>query len=183
MPFGSTGTFTDEEWVNGIVPGNGWATFVSRDLVHYVDAHYRTIATARGRAIGGPLGGRLRRHQHRGASSARVLVSSRAGRAICGRTSCTRSSARSCSFSPANDPRLLVRRVAPNLRRTGTYFWFYSGSTDRLRVPERRVRARALGAATAAQLPPRLRRAQLGNLARTTRASPISPPPRRLAHG
>ncbi len=53
MPFGSTGTFTDEEWVNGVSPKDGWATFVARDLVHYVDAHFRTIARARGRAIGG----------------------------------------------------------------------------------------------------------------------------------
>ena len=34
----------------------------------------------------------------------------------------------------ANDPRLLVRRAAPNLRKLGTYFWFYSGSTDRFRT-------------------------------------------------
>ena len=53
MPFGSTGTFTDEEWVNGTAPGNGWTTFVAHDLVRYVDSHYRTIRTARGRAIGG----------------------------------------------------------------------------------------------------------------------------------
>ena len=53
MPFGSTSTFTDEEWVNGVSPKNGWATFVARDLVHYVDAHFRTIAARAGRAIGG----------------------------------------------------------------------------------------------------------------------------------
>src|SRR4029077_4018634 len=48
MPFGSTGTFTDEEWVNGISPGNRWASFVARDLVRAVDARYRTIRTATG---------------------------------------------------------------------------------------------------------------------------------------
>src|SRR5262245_10914886 len=53
MPFGSTGTFTDKEWANGAAADNGWASFVSRDLVHYVDAHYRTIPSARDRAIGG----------------------------------------------------------------------------------------------------------------------------------
>ena len=53
MPFGSTGTFDDQEWVNGIGADNGWSTFVSRDVVHYVDTHYRTIATARGRGIAG----------------------------------------------------------------------------------------------------------------------------------
>jgi hypothetical protein len=35
---------------------------------------------------------------------------------------------------PANDPRLLVRQAAPRLRKIGTYFWFYSGSTDRYRL-------------------------------------------------
>ena len=53
MPFGSTGTFNDQEWVNGFGAGNGWSTFVSRDLVQYIDAHYRTIATAHGRAVAG----------------------------------------------------------------------------------------------------------------------------------
>src|SRR2546425_8158850 len=31
MPFGSTGTFTDKEWANGIGTYEGWRTFVSRD--------------------------------------------------------------------------------------------------------------------------------------------------------
>ncbi|MHB8470615.1 MAG: alpha/beta hydrolase, partial [Gaiellaceae bacterium] len=53
MPFGSTGTFNDEEWVNGVSPGNGWATFVAHDLVRYVDLHNRTVHRAAGRAIGG----------------------------------------------------------------------------------------------------------------------------------
>src|SRR5437660_6277996 len=53
MPFGSTGTFTDKEWANGVGPGEGWETFVARDLVRAIDARYRTIADASGRAIGG----------------------------------------------------------------------------------------------------------------------------------
>jgi enterochelin esterase-like enzyme len=28
---------------------------------------------------------------------------------------------------------LLLRPAAPSLRKIGTYFWFYSGSTDRFR--------------------------------------------------
>jgi hypothetical protein len=53
MLFGSTGQFTDKEWVNGVRPNEGWATFVARDVVRAVDARYRTIATGAGRAIGG----------------------------------------------------------------------------------------------------------------------------------
>src|SRR5438105_3814279 len=49
MPFGSTGTFTDKEWANGVTPGEDWATFVSRDVVDAIDTDYRTIASPAGR--------------------------------------------------------------------------------------------------------------------------------------
>jgi enterochelin esterase-like enzyme len=131
MPFGSTGTFTDEEWVNGIASGNGWSTFVARDLVRYVDSHYRTVATRAGRAIAGLSEGGfgafdIALHHPREFS----IVESWSGyqrpdklRSIFGSN---------FQLLPANDPRLLVRRAAPQLRKLGTYFWFYSGSTDRL---------------------------------------------------
>ena len=131
MPFGSTSTFTDKEWVNGIAPGNGWSTFVARDLVRYVDSHYRTVATGPGRAIAGLSEGGfgafdIALHHPREFS----IVESWSGyqrpdklRSIFGTH---------LQLLPANDPRLLVRRLAPRLRELGTYFWFYSGSTDRL---------------------------------------------------
>jgi enterochelin esterase-like enzyme len=131
MPFGSTGTFTDEEWVNAVGAGNGWGTFVSRDLVRYVDSHFRTIPSGSGRAIAGLSEGGygaidIALH-HPGEFS---VVESWSGyerpdklRAIFGR--------RLQLLSP-NDPRLLVRREAQILRRLQTYFWFYSGSTDPL---------------------------------------------------
>jgi enterochelin esterase-like enzyme len=133
MPFGSTGTFNDQEWVNGVAAGNDWSTFVSRDLVRYVDAHYRTIATARGRALAGLSEGGY------GAINIAVqhprefsVVESWSGyvrpdklHSIFGRD---------LQLLPANDPRLLVRRAAPSLRKIGAYFWFYSGSTDRFRT-------------------------------------------------
>ena len=132
MPFGSTGTFNDQEWVNGVGRDSGWSTFVSRDLVRYVDAHYRTIATARGRALAGLSEGGY------GAINIAVqhprefsVVESWSGyvqpdklRSIFGSN---------LQLLSANDPRALVRRAAPSLRRLGTYFWFYSGSTDHLR--------------------------------------------------
>jgi S-formylglutathione hydrolase FrmB len=131
MPFGSTGTFTDEEWVNAVGAGNGWSTFVSHDLVHYVDSHYRTIASARGRAIAGLSEGGygaidIALHNPREFS----VVESWSGyerpdklRSIFGRR---------LQLLSQNDPRLLVRRDAALLRRLHTYFWFYSGSTDPL---------------------------------------------------
>ena len=131
MPFGSTSTFTDEEWVNGVAPGNGWSTFVARDLVRYVDSRYRTVATRTVRAIAGLSEGGYGAFdialQHPREFS---VVESWSGyqrpdklRSIFGP---------SLRLLPANDPRLLVRRLAPRLRALGTYFWFYSGSTDRL---------------------------------------------------
>ena len=53
MPFGSTGSFTDEEWANGVRPHSNWETFVARDLVRAVDARYRTIRRGSARALAG----------------------------------------------------------------------------------------------------------------------------------
>ncbi|HXY80563.1 MAG TPA: alpha/beta hydrolase-fold protein [Gaiellaceae bacterium] len=150
MPFGSTGTFTDEEWVNGVSPKDGWATFVARDLVHYVDAHFRTIARASGRAIGGLSEGGYGainialHHPHEFS-----VVESWSGyqrpdhlHAIFGSR---------LQLLTANDPRRLLPRVAPELRKLGTFFWFYSGSTD----PLRRENAAFARELTAERLPHR----------------------------
>jgi len=131
MPFGSTSTFTDKEWVDGVAPGNGWSTFVARDLVRYVDSHFRTVATGAGRAIAGLSEGGYGAFDialhHPGEFS---LVESWSGyqrpdklRSIFGSK---------LQLLPANDPRRLVRREATSVRTLGTCFWFYSGSTDRL---------------------------------------------------
>jgi enterochelin esterase-like enzyme len=133
MPFGSTGTFNDEEWVNGIGGGQGWATFVSHDLVHYVDAHYRTIASARGRGIAGLSEG--------GYGAINIAIQHpREFSVIESWSGYERPDKLRSIFGPnlqllaANDPRVLVRSVAPILRKHGAYFWFYSGSTDRFRT-------------------------------------------------
>jgi len=131
MPFGSTGTFTDEEWVDGASANSGWATFVSRDLVHVIDQRYRTIRSGRGRAIGGLSEGgygaiNIALHHPREFS----VIESWSGyerpdpiRSLFGR---------GLQRLATNDPRRLLPRVAPELRKLGTYFWFYSGSNDRL---------------------------------------------------
>jgi enterochelin esterase-like enzyme len=130
MPFGSTGTFNDQEWVNGIQPGNRWASFVADDLVHAIDARFRTVRAASGRGIGGLSEGGYGAInialQHPREFS---MVESWSGyerpdpiRSLFGKH---------LQLLPANDPRLLLPRVAPLLRRRDAYFWFYSGSTDR----------------------------------------------------
>ena len=132
MPFGSTGTFNDQEWVNGVGKDSGWSTFVSRDLVRYVDVHYRTIASAHGRAVAGLSEG--------GYGAINIAVHNpREFSVVESWSGYERPDKLRSIFGPrlqllaVNDPRLLVRRAAPNLRRIGTYFWFYSGSSDRFR--------------------------------------------------
>jgi enterochelin esterase-like enzyme len=136
MPFGSTGTFTDEEWVNGTGAGNGWTSFVANDLVRYVDSHYRTIRSARGRAIGGLSEGGF------GAVNIALhypgefsVVESWSGYLQPDKLHSVFGS--NLQLLPRNDPPVLVRRDASALRTLGTYFWFYSGSEDRLRGQNR----------------------------------------------
>ena len=132
MPFGSTGTFSDKEWVDGVGPHDGWATFVARDLVRTIDARYRTIPSAGGRAIGGLSEGGygaidIALHHPREFS----VVESWSGYERPDRLQSL--FGKQLQLLPANDPRLLLPRVAPLLRKRGTYFWFYSGSMDRFR--------------------------------------------------
>jgi len=150
MPFGSTGTFTDKEWANGIGPYEGWRTFVSRDVVHAIDAHYRTVASRRGRGLGGLSEGgygalNIAMHTPQEFS----IVESWSGyeraahnHSIFGRR---------LAGLALNAPLDRLRSVAPTLRRDKTYFWFYSGSDDPLQGQNRDF-AKAL---TAARIPHR----------------------------
>ena len=142
MPSGSTGTFTDKEWVDGVGAHEGWATFVSRDLVRAIDARYRTIASQRGRAIAGLSEGgygaiNIALHNPR---EFRVVESwsgyERAAhiRSIFGRT---------LQRLAANTPLDEVAAAAPQLRRNRTFFWFYSGTSDPLH-PQNRAFAEQL---------------------------------------
>ena len=136
MPFGSTGTFTDKEWADGIGPGEDWATFVSRDLVQAIDARYRTIAAPSARAIAGLSEGGY------GAINIALhnpdefgVVESWSGyeraadiRSIFGRD---------LESVTSNSPLDTIAAVAPAIRRAHVYFWFYSGTGDPLHVQNR----------------------------------------------
>jgi enterochelin esterase-like enzyme len=129
MPYGSTGTFTDKEWANGIRPGEGWETFVARDLVRAVDARYRTIPRGSARAlIGLSEGGygALNIGLHHpcefhvleswsGYQLADDLRSVFGGRQ---------------ALLARNSPLLTLPKVAPRLRADRTFIWFYSASRD-----------------------------------------------------
>jgi enterochelin esterase-like enzyme len=130
MPYGSTGTFTDKEWANGVRPHEGWATFVARDLVRAVDRRYRTIPHGWARGIGGLSEGgygaiNIALH-HPGEFR---LVESWSGyekadnlKSIFGGRQ---------TLLRANTPLDTIAAAAPALRRADTFFWLYSGNDDR----------------------------------------------------
>jgi S-formylglutathione hydrolase FrmB len=132
MPSGSTGLFSDTEWANGVRPGEGWETFVARDLVRAIDRRYRTLARGSGRAIGGLSEGgygalNIALH-HPGEFR---VIESWSGyeqapelRAIFG------SSRARLAY---NSPLQSLTQVAGRLQAARTYVWFYSGRDDPLR--------------------------------------------------
>ena len=133
MPSGSTGTFEDKEWANGIRRNEGWETFVARDVVNAIDGRYRTIASSAARAIAGlsegGYGALNIAFHHPGEFS---VVESWSGYvhadnvpAIFGGRPAVLA-----YNSPADD----LPRVARTLRRNGVYIWFYTGASDPLRA-------------------------------------------------
>ena len=131
MPFGSTSTFTDKEWANGIRAHDGWETFVARDLVRAVDRRYRTIASGSQRVLGGLSEGgygalNIGLH-HPGEFR---VIESWSGyeqaadlNAIFGRRQ---------ALLARNSPSLLAPKAARALRSHRTFIWFYSSTTDQL---------------------------------------------------
>jgi enterochelin esterase-like enzyme len=133
MPFGSTGSYTDEEWANGVAPNSDWETFLTRDVVQAVDQRYRTIRSGSARALAGLSEGgygafNIGLH-HPG--EFRVLESwSGYERAddvgsVFGHDK---------TLLQANSPTVTLAAAAPALRRAHTYLWFYSGTDDKFRT-------------------------------------------------
>jgi enterochelin esterase-like enzyme len=132
MPFGSTGTFTDKEWANGVTPGEDWATFVSRDVVHAIDAGYRTIASPAGRAIAGLSEG--------GYGAVNIALRNPDEFHVVESWSGYERAPKIPSIFGAqgqelatNTPLEQLRLVARSLRRHHVYIWFYSGTDDPFR--------------------------------------------------
>jgi enterochelin esterase-like enzyme len=130
MPFGSSGRFTDTEWANGVRADSGWETFLARDVVHAIDARYRTIRSGAARALGGLSEGgygSLNVGLHH-PGEFRVLESwsgyEQADKilSIFGRAK------RKLAY---NSPQAYLPAVARRLRGRRTYVWFYSSRGDR----------------------------------------------------
>ena len=133
MPFGSTGSFTDKEWANGVRPHEGWETFLSRDVVRAVDGRYRTIRSGSGRAIGGLSEGgygALNIGLHH--PTRFQVIESWSGyqraddvRSIFGHRQ---------ALLRQNSPSSTVGRQARTLRAHHDFIWFYAGMGDALRA-------------------------------------------------
>ncbi len=132
MPFGSTSSFTDKEWANGIGRNDKWETFLARDVVRAVDHRYRTIPRGSARVLAGLSEGgygALNIGIHHPGEFATIESWSGYVRAddlgsIFGHKR---------SLLTWNSPLDTLAAAAPALRRTHTFFWFYSGTNDRFR--------------------------------------------------
>jgi enterochelin esterase-like enzyme len=145
MPFGSSGTFTDKEWANGVRPNERWETFVARDVVSAIDARYRTIRSGADRVLGGLSEGgyaalNIGLHNPR---EFRVLESwsgyERAAniRSIFGGKP---------ALLRANSPFVQLAKAAGALRAEHTFVWLYSGTSDHF-LAQNRAFAAALAKA------------------------------------
>ena len=148
MPSGTRSFFTDTEWANGIGPGNGWETFVARDLVHTIDTRYRSLGGGAGRGIAGLSEGgygalNIGLH-HPGEFT---LLESWSGYmraddfpAIFGHRA---------TVLRYNSPADWVPSVAAQLRAERAFIWFYCGSSDFMRVGNRAFNAELTALAVA----------------------------------
>ena len=132
MPFGSTGTFNDKEWANGIRPHENWETFLARDVVRAVDARYRTIRKGSARGIGGLSEGGY------GAINIAIhhpgefrVVESWSGYERADDLGSIFGHRR--SLLRRNSPLDSLATAAAALRRAHSYFWLYTGRDDRFR--------------------------------------------------
>jgi enterochelin esterase-like enzyme len=160
MPFGSTGTFTDKEWANGVRANDGWETFVARDLVRAIDRRYRTIPGPAGRALGGLSEGgygALNIGLHHPGEFGVLESWSGYERAA----DIKSIFAHRRNLLDWNSPLLLLPKVAPELRAVPTYVWFYAGADDRASLGRENL---AFGRAlTEARIPHRFLRVRGGH--------------------
>jgi enterochelin esterase-like enzyme len=134
MPTGARSFLGDEEWADGVRPGNGWETFVAHDLVQAIDARYRTIpdGTARGLAglSEGGYGALNIGLHHPGEFD---LLESWSGYMIADNIPAI--FGHSQALLRYNSPADQVSAVATQL--AGTYIWFYCGESDELADQDR----------------------------------------------
>ena len=132
MPFGSTGSFTDKEWANGVRSHEGWETFVARDVVRAVQSRFRTISRRWARGIGGLSEGGY------GAINIAIhhpgefgLVESWSGYETADDLGSLFGHRK--ALLRYNTPLETIGAAAAALRRSHTFFWLYTGTDDHFR--------------------------------------------------
>jgi enterochelin esterase-like enzyme len=130
MPFGSTGSFTDKEWANGVGKHEAWETFLARDVVHAIDTRYRTIRSGGARGLAGLSEG--------GYAALNIAIHHPGEfKVVESWSGYQRADDIGTVFGhrPAllrwNSPQRTVAAAAAKLRRAHTFFWFYSATGDR----------------------------------------------------
>jgi enterochelin esterase-like enzyme len=144
MPFGSTGSFTDKEWANGIGHDAAWETFLARDVTNAVDRRYRTIPSGSARVLAGLSEGgygAINIGIHHPGEFA--TIESWSGYARADDVGAVFGHRR--TLLAHNTPFDTLGAAATRLRLAHTYFWFYSGTDDKLR-PQNASFARELAA-------------------------------------
>jgi len=118
-------------------PGRNWETFVARELPRYVDAHFRTIAARRGRAIVGLSAG--------GYGAAAIGLAHLGTYAVVESWSgyfhpTNPAGTAPIAAGPHSNVHGLVARLAADERRRPTFVGFYVGSGDaRFRAENERL--------------------------------------------
>ena len=131
MPSGTRSYFADQEWANAVRPGNGWETFVARDLVHAVDARYRTISAGAGRGIAGlSEGGYAALNIGVNHPGEFAVLESWSGYMVADQKPAIFGYGRRLLLY--NSPAHQVIPAAARLRAAGTYIWFYCGTSEKL---------------------------------------------------
>jgi enterochelin esterase-like enzyme len=130
MPPGSPSTYNSAtEWANGPNAPTHWFTYLTRDVVHTIDARLRTIPHANARGIGGYSSGA-------DAAINAALLRPDVFRVAEGWSGDYRQSSQSVAHDAA-----LVRRfsaidsaaaAAPRLARAGSRIYLYAGRADRV---------------------------------------------------
>jgi len=128
-PSGARYLMNDTEWANSISKENQWETFVARDLVNAIDARFRTIRAGSARGLAGYSEGayaalNIGLH-HPGEFE---LIESWSGYMLADTSPVLFDHDKALwrYNSPAHD----VVSVAPALRASRTYIWFYCGTAD-----------------------------------------------------
>lgn len=129
LPSGAKHFFSDTEWANGILPGNGWETFVAQTLVHAIDERFRTIPKGSERGIGGLSEGgygalNIGFHHLNDFS----ILESWSGYEHASDVTAVFGNRR--TLMRQNSPAVELPKLASELRSRHIYVWFYIGSND-----------------------------------------------------